>query len=311
MIPVLLGLGGLALLLGGAELLVRSGTRLAARWGLSPTVIGLTVVSIGTSLPELAIGIGAARADSPELAVGNIVGTNVVNLLLVLGIGALLRPVVLDRGAARVDLPAMVGAALLLVVLGLDGRLGLLDGLLLLLAAVVYLLLVLRRGGLADEADAGTPGTLLRDGPLLVLSLVLVVVGAELLVDGAVEVARDLGVGEAVIGLTVIAVGTSAPELVTMVVSTLRGAPGIAVGNVVGSSVLNIGLVLGVTVLAAPGAVVDVPTEVLGGDLILLVVATVGTALAARTGSRVTRTEGAVLVLGYAAYLAWLLVTRF
>jgi cation:H+ antiporter len=308
---VLLGLGGLVVLLAGAELLVRSGTRLAARWGLSPTVIGLTVVSIGTSLPELAIGIGAARADSAGLAVGNIVGTNVVNLLLVLGIGALLRPVVLDRGAARVDLPAMVGAALLLVVLGVDGRLDLLDGLLLLLAAVVYLVLVLRRGGVADEADAGTPGTVLRDGPLLLLSLVLVVVGAELLVDGAAEVARDLGVSEAVIGLTVIAVGTSAPELVTMVVSTVRGAPGIAVGNVVGSSVLNIALVLGVTVLAAPGAAVDVPTEVLGGDLILLVVATLATALAARTGSRVTRTEGAVLVLGYAAYLGWLVITRF
>ncbi len=311
MAAVLLGLGGLVVLLAGAELLVRSGTRLAARWGLSPTVIGLTVVSIGTSLPELAIGIGAARADSAGLAVGNIVGTNVVNLLLVLGIGALLRPVVLDRGAARVDLPAMVGATLLLVVLGVDGRLDLLDGLLLLLAAVVYLVLVLRRGGVADEADAGTPGTVLRDGPLLLLSLVLVVVGAELLVDGAAEVARDLGVSEAVIGLTVIAVGTSAPELVTMVVSTVRGAPGIAVGNVVGSSVLNIALVLGVTVLATPGAAVDVPTEVLGGDLILLVVATLATALAARTGSRVTRTEGAVLVLGYAAYLGWLVITRF
>ncbi|MCD2190877.1 calcium/sodium antiporter [Actinomycetospora soli] len=313
MTAVVLALGGLVLLLGGAELLVRSGTTLAGRLGLSPTVIGLTVVSVGTSLPELAIGIGAARSGNGDLAAGNIVGTNLVNLMLVLGIGALLHPVAVDRGTRRVDLPAMVAVTLLLVLLTLGGALDLLGGLVLLGAAAVYLVLVLRRGGEGGEEDAGSapPGSTPVQALLLVVSLALVVVGADLLVDGAVEIAQGLGVSDAVIGLTVVAVGTSAPELVTMVVSTLRGATGLAVGNIVGSSVLNIALILGVTVLAAPGTTIGFPAEVVGGDLVLLAVATVATALAARSGSRVSRLEGAALVVGYLAYLTWLLVTRF
>ncbi|MET0190852.1 MAG: calcium/sodium antiporter [Pseudonocardia sediminis] len=315
---VLLGVGGLVLLLVGAELLVRSGSRLATRLGLSPMVIGLTVVSIGTSLPELAIGIDAARSGSPGLATGNIVGTNLVNLLFVLGLGALLRPVLFDRRTLRVDLPVMVVVTLLFFVLARDGNLGPFDGALLLLVAVAYTVLIFRtnrREDMAAEAGVDEEG----DGPrggaavqllVLVASVALVVVGAELLVDGAVQGARAFGVDEAVIGLTVVAIGTSAPELVTMLVAIARGRTGLAVGNIVGSSVYNIALVLGVTVLAAPGASVAVPGDVVDADLVLLAVATLGAGLAMRTGAKLTRVEGGALVLVYVAYLAWLVVTR-
>ncbi|MEJ8281385.1 calcium/sodium antiporter [Pseudonocardia spirodelae] len=314
MAAILFGVGGLVLLLVGAELLVRSGSRLATRLGLSPVVIGLTVVSVGTSLPELAIGIDAARSGSPGIATGNIVGTNLANLLLVLGLGALLRPVPFDRRTLRVDLPAVVAAALLLFVLSRDGTIGPAGGAVLLVAALGYVVLVLRtapREEVTAEADAGAGrgGTVVQ---LLVLagSMGLVVLGAEWLVDGAVQGAQLLGVDDAVIGLTVVALGTSAPELVTMLVAVARRESGIAVGNLVGSSVLNIALVLGATVLAAPGATIAVPPDVVDSDLVLLVVATLGTALAMRTGARLSRAEGAVMVAAYVAYLVWLVLTR-
>lgn len=314
MAVVFLGLGGLALLLGGAELLVRSGSQLAARIGLSPMVIGLTVVSIGTSLPELAIGIDAAWSGSAGLATGNIVGTNLVNLLFVLGLGALLRPVLFDRRTLRFDLPVMVAATLLFHVLARDGELGPLDGAVLVAAAAGYTVLIFRTSRREDVA--AEPGTdQARGGPLvqllvLVAAIVLIVIGAQLLVDGAVQGARAFGVDEAVIGLTVVAIGTSAPELVTMLVAVARGQTGLAVGNLVGSSVYNIALVLGITVLTAPGSAITVPPAVLDADLVLLTVVTVGAALAMRSGARLTRAEGGVFVLAYLIYLGWLVVTR-
>lgn len=311
---ILLGLGGLALLLVGAELLVRAGSRLATRLGLSPMIIGLTVVSVGTSLPELAIGIDAARSGSAGLATGNIVGTNLVNLLFVLGLGALLRPVLFSSRTLRFDLPVMVAATLLFFVLARDGTLGPADGALLLTAAMAYTVLIFRtsrREDVTAEADTGGAG----GGPVvqllvLVASIGLIVVGAELLVDGAVQGARAFEVDEAVIGLTVVAIGTSAPELVTMLVAIVRGETGLAVGNLVGSSVYNIALVLGITVLAAPGASIDVPPDVVDADLVLLAVATVGTAIAMRTGAKLTRFEGGALVVVYLVYLVWLILTR-
>lgn len=311
---ILLGLGGLALLLSGAELLVRAGSRLASRLGLSPMIIGLTVVSVGTSLPELAIGIDAARSGSAGLATGNIVGTNLVNLLFVLGLGALLRPVLFGNRTLRFDLPAMVVATLLFFVLARDGSLGPVDGALLVAGAVAYTVLIFRTSRREDvAAEAGTGGA--GGGPVLQLlvlaaSIALVVVGAELLVDGAAQGARAFGVDEAVIGLTVVAIGTSAPELVTMLVAIVRGETGLAIGNLVGSSVYNIALVLGVTVLAAPGASIDVPPDVVDADLVLLAVATVGTAIAMRTGAKLTRFEGGTLVAVYLAYLTWLILSR-
>jgi len=317
---ILLG-GGLLALVAGAELLVRTATRLATTLGISPIVVGLTVVSIGTSMPELAIGIDAARQGSSGLAVGNIVGTNLVNILLILGLSALIVPILLERRTLRFDLPAMTLAAVVLYVLAFDGALGVWDGVLLCAGAVAYTWGVIRAGrGDAIAEDEGLPDrepgvdgspsrSWARDAVGLLAGIGIIVVGAELLVDGAVDAASSLGVSDAVIGLTVIAVGTSAPELVTTIVSTLRGDRDIALGNLLGSSVYNIAFVLGVTVLAAPGDV-EVPAEVLEADLLLLVAVAVATVPAFLSGRRISRVEGGAFVVAYLAYLVWLLATR-
>jgi cation:H+ antiporter len=243
-LTVVLLVGGLIALLVGAEVLVRGGTGLAGRLGIPPMVIGLTVVSIGTSLPELAVGIDAARGGSPALAVGNIVGANLVNLLFILGLAALLLPVAFERRSLRFDLPAMVVAALVLYLLARDGSLGPADGILLMLGGVVYTVGVLHTGrrdpapvgaGHARGAPEGR-SSVLRLLLVFVIGVVAVLVGAQLLVDGAVDVAHALGVSEAVIGLTIVAIGTTAPELVTTLVSTIRGERDMAIGNLLGSS---------------------------------------------------------------------------
>ncbi|PZF83814.1 calcium/sodium antiporter [Jiangella anatolica] len=306
---------GLAGLLGGAELLVRGGTGLALRLGIAPIVVGVTVVAIGTSLPELAVGIDAARQGSAGLAVGNIVGTNLVNLLLILGLSALLSPIALDSRTVRLDLPLMAAAAVLLLVLALDGAFGTLDGLLFVVFAVGYTVAVLRvsrREPVAVRAGydaAYRPGRSWRDVASLVVGIAIIVVGATMLVDGSVDVARSLGVSDAVIGLTIIAIGTSAPELVTTVVSTVRGNRDIALGNLLGSSVYNIAAILGVTILVAPGDV-EVPDEVLGGDLLLMVAVALACVPVFLTGRRISRLEGGLFVAAYGGYLGSLLVTQ-
>ncbi|MFD4402394.1 calcium/sodium antiporter [Nocardia sp. NPDC058499] len=326
--PVLALLLGLAALVVGAELVVREGSAIAARFGISPLVVGMTIVSLGTSLPELAVGLNAARQGNAGLAVGNIVGTNVVNILLILGLSALIRPITFENRTLRIDLPAMIGAAVLLFVLARDGDLNTRDGVWLCLYGAAYLLLMtaLARSdaqrtdsttGNSRAADgtgtsAGPPArerSVVREALLLVVGLAVVVAGSEFLVDGAVTVARDLGVTDAVIGLTIVAVGTSAPELVTTLVSTVRGNRDIALGNLLGSSVFNIALILGPTVLVAPGSV-PVPDDVLALDLILMVAAALVCLPVFLTGRRLNRWEGAGFVATYLAYMAWLLMTR-
>jgi len=317
---------GLAALLVGAEVLVRGGTGLATRLGIRPMVVGLTVVSLGTSVPELAVGIDAAVRGSPGLAVGNIVGTNLVNVLFILGLSALLLPVVFHRRTLRFDLPAMTAAALALYVLSLDGSLGRADGVLLLAGGVAYTWALLRvsgrdaatqrsadsTAGSAERDAAGHPRSgagLVRNTVELVAGILVIVLGAELLVSGAVAGAQALGVSEAVIGLTVVAIGTSAPELVTTLVSTFRGERDIALGNLLGSSIYNIVFVLGLTVLVAPAGV-PVPDEVLGADLVLMVAVAVAAVPVFVSGARITRAEGALFVATYVAYLTWLLLAR-
>ena len=320
MSSVLLIVGGLAALTVGAELLVRGGTGLATWLGISPMVIGLTVVSIGTSVPELAIGIDAAVGGSTGLAVGNIVGTNLVNILFILGLSALLVPVAFQRRTLKFDLPAMTAAAVVLYLLALDGTLRLADGLLLIAGGAAYtwvLLRISRRdtvGITADKADAGAGRMQDSHRPLpdivaLLVGTLVIVLGAELLVNGAVSSAESLGVSEAVIGLTVVAIGTSAPELVTTLLSTVRGDRDIAIGNLLGSSIYNIAVVLGLTVLVAPHGV-PVPDEVLSADLVLLVVVALASVPVFVSGARISRAEGALFVATYIGYLAWLLLTR-
>jgi cation:H+ antiporter len=272
MANALLIVAGLDGLLAGADLLVRGGAALASQFGVRPIVIGLTVVALGTSLPELAIGIDAVRQGSPGLAVGNIIGANLVNILFVLGLSARIRPIAFERRTLRFDLPAMTTASLALWLLARDGSLDRVDGTILCVGGVAYaagIIWTSRQESAPARADyaSGSERTTVRGrgGPLvrvftLLAGIGLVLVGAQLLVDGSIEIARSLDVSEAIIGLTVISIGTCTPELVTTLTSTVRGDRDIAVGNLLGSSVYNIALILGITVLTATAAL-QIPTR--------------------------------------------------
>jgi cation:H+ antiporter len=315
----LLIVAGLVGLLAGADLLVRGGAALAAHLGVRPIVVGLTVVALGTSLPELAVGIDAVRQGSPGLAVGNIVGTNLVNVLFILGLSALIRPIPFERRTLRFDLPAMTAACIALWLLALDGSLGKLDGAVLCAGGVAYtagIIWTSRRESpqVHAEYDMRSQGSAAHGGRALALraltmaaGLAFILIGAELLVDGSTDVARSLAVSEAVIGLTVIAIGTSAPELVTTLTSTFRGERDIAVGNLLGSTVYNVALILGITVLVAPSDL-EVPREVVGADVLLLAVVAAITVPVLLTGHRVSRLEGGGFVAAYVAYLVWLVL---
>jgi cation:H+ antiporter len=319
MTDALLIVGGLLALVVGAEVLVRSGTELAAWLGVRPMMIGLTVVSLGTSVPELAIGIDAAVSGSPGLAVGNIVGANLVNFLLILGLSAAMVPIALDRATLRFDLPAMTLAALLFYVLAIDAALTRADGLILLVGAAAFtggLVRVSRREtanrsdiSASDVAPATERPRPWRQVLFLLVAIAIVIIGAELLVNGAVSSARSLGVSDAVIGLTIVAIGTTAPELVTTVMSTLRGNRDLAIGNLIGSSVYNICAILGLIVLVAPTGVL-VPDEVLAADLALLVVSAAAAIPVFLSGKRISRIEGGLFVTSYIGYMTWLLLTR-
>lgn len=313
---------GLLALVGGAELVVRGGSRVAARLGISPIVIGVTVVAFGTSAPELAIGIDAALRGSGSLTVGNIAGTNTLNLLFILGLVALLRPLELRSQTVRLDLPMIVGAALLLWLLAADGRITRIDGGVLILFGVVYTLLVVRLARRASAARAEVVGEhglterqsgplwhLLRDAAWLAIGIAVIVVGANWLVEGATGIARSLGTSEAFIGLTVVAIGTSAPELVTAIVATLRKEREIAVGNLLGSSVYNVLFILGVTALLPTGGIA-VETSLVVIDIPVMVAAAIACVPVFISGHRIRRLEGAAFVVAYLAYLTYLLIAR-
>ena len=315
-------LSGLTALIVGAEVMVKGGSRLAARLGISPIVVGLTVVSIGTSMPELAVGVVAAGQGSGALAVGNIAGTNVVNLLLILGLSAVIAPLVLQLRTIRFELPMMAAAALLLWALAADGVMSRVDGAILLTGAVAYtaaVILSARRESrevfdeFSDEyghvATVAVRNQTLRELMMLVGGVALVVAGADWLVDGAVGMAREFGVSDALIGLTVVAIGTSAPELATTVVSTLRGDRDIAIGNLLGSSIYNIALILGVTCLV-PAHGLLLPSSLVRIDIPIMVIVALACIPIFITGRRVSRGEGIAMVTAYGAYLVFLLATQ-
>jgi cation:H+ antiporter len=313
---------GLAALITGAELLVRGGSRLAARLGIAPIVVGVTVVSLGTSTPELAIGVQSALQDDGTLALGNIAGTNTVNLLLILGLSALIRPLAMKTETLRFDLPVMSAAALLLLVMAWDGVLSRTEGVIMILGAALYAGWIVvwtcrESQAVKDEYEheLGVPSpqrtrrAVAVNVTLLVAGIVVIVVGADLLVDGAVQIAQTFGVSDAVIGLTIVAVGTSAPELVTTMVSTVKDDRDIAIGNILGSSVYNILLILGVTAVVAPrGAIVE--PDLARIDIPVMVAATIVCIPVFITGRRVSRLEGGAFVASYLVYLMSLVLTR-
>lgn len=329
--PSLVFLGGLVVIVAGAEMLLRGAARLAALAGVRPLVIGLTIVSVGTSAPELAVGIAAGAAGRSTLAVGNIAGTNIFNILFILGLSALMRPLPLHQMSIRLDVPVMIASALLLIAMSWDGVLGLLDGVVLVAGGVGYtvaLIVVSRRESAAvreefaeefGKAAALRPpgGPLPRSGAalwawnitLLVVGIALTVVGAELMVSGAASLARKLGVSDALIGLTIVAIGTSAPELATTVLATLRNDRDVAIGNLIGSSTYNILVILGLTCVIPTGTVLVSP-DVLRIDLPLAALVAIACLPVFRTGSLVSRSEGALFVAAYLAYLGVLIFAR-
>lgn len=309
---------GLPILLVGAELLVRGASRLARAAGISPVVVGLTVVAFGTSAPELAVNVTAVWAGNPDVAVGNVVGSNIANILLILAIAAIVAPLAVAARIVRADVPLMIGTAALLWLYASDGELTRLEGLILLGGLILYLLLLWwesRREPAAIEAefDAGlaqprrTPAGIVRDVAFVLGGLVALVVGGRAIVDGAVGIATGLGLPEVVIGLTVVAIGTSLPELATAVIAGLRGEPDLAVGNVVGSCIFNVLAVVGLTATVAPEGI-PVPPSVLSFDLPVMVAVTVIALPIVLTGFVVRRWEGALLLAYYVAYLAYVVL---
>ena len=318
--------GGLILLMLGGELLVRGAVQVATRFGVSPLVIGLTLVGFGTSTPELVTSVQAALSGSPGIAYGNIVGSNIANILLILGIAAIITPIAVSSTALKRDSSIMVLVTVVFAIVATLVPMGLLAGLVFVAALAVYIFAAfwqergLAAGALDDghgaafdkslalqEADPALKGTsdIGRSAFLSILiaiaGLALVVLGGNLLVSGAVGLARSFSISETIIGLTIVAIGTSMPELVTSVMAALRKQTEVAFGNVVGSNIYNILGIGGFTALIAP---TNVPSEIVRFDNLIMIGASLVLVAFAFTGRRISRREGAVLVAGYAAYVA-------
>ena len=295
--------GGLVLLLLGAEAFVRGAAALALRLGLSPLAVGLTVVAFGTSAPELVVSLNAALTGHGGLAVGNVVGSNIANLGLILGACVLLRAAAVERGLLRIHVPVMLAVSALLAALLIDGHLSRFDGAMLSLGMAAYLYTTLRPAdgddALPAEVDESSGAPAWKTGLMTVLGLTALVGGGHLLIGGAVGLAETLGVPEAIIGLTVVAIGTSLPELATSLVAAVRGHSDMAVGNVVGSNIFNVLGVLGISALVMPLSMGAVEPR----DIAVMLAAAVLAAGLMWTGYRLARWEGAVLLGGYAAYL--------
>jgi cation:H+ antiporter len=308
---------GLVVLVAGGELLVRGAAALAFMLRISPVVIGLTVVAFGTSAPELAVTVQAAYVGSPDLALGNVVGSNIANVLLILGLSALAAPLAVSSRLIRVDVPLVLVASLSVYLIGRDGAIDRLDGDLLFAALLVYVVWSVREGraegpqaqlpGL-EQAPTKPPTGMLKPIALVVLGLVLLAFGADALVTGAVGIAKVLGVSDLVVGLTVVAVGTSLPELAASVIASLRGQRDIAVGNVVGSNLFNLLGVLGLGSLAAPIGIPVAPGA-LSFDIPVMILTALACLPIFFTWGVIRRWEGALFVGYYMAYVAYLVLT--
>jgi len=309
-------IAGLVLLIGGGELLVRGASQLAARLGISPLVIGLTVVAYGTSAPELAVSVQAGLAGSADIALGNVVGSNIFNVLFILGLSALITPLAVAQQLVRLDVPLMVGASVLLLVFALDGRIGPVDGALLLAGLFAYTVFVVRasrRESQAIESEYGKEYGQRRSGRLpvqigmILAGLALLILGARWLVGAAVTIAQAAGVSETVIALTIIAAGTSLPEVVTSIVAALRGERDIAVGNVIGSNIANILGIAGLTAVITPGGL-SVAPALLRFDLPVMLAVAAACLPVFVAGHRIARWEGALFFGYYLAYTLYLVL---
>jgi cation:H+ antiporter len=322
---ILTFLVGLAVLSLGAELFVRGASRLASLLGVSPLIIGLTVVAFGTSAPEVAVVVRAGFQGQGDMGIGNVVGSNIANFLLILGIAALITPLAVSYRLIRMEVPLLLGVSVLVILLGYDGRLNTLEGFLLLGGAVVYTAFVIlncrkeilnnSKNNQKDEmVDETTPPTSrkswlknrwLINGIYLSVGLVGLVQGASWLVSGASDIARSLGISELLIGLTMVAVGTSLPELATVVSAGIRGERDMVIGNIVGSNLFNLMFVLGVAVIVLPQGL-PVPGSTLAFDLPVMLAVTAAGLPIFLTGLQISRWEGLLFLSYYGAYILYL-----
>lgn len=321
-LTLLLFIVGLGLLIAGAELLVRGSSRLAAAVGIPPLIIGLTIVAFGTSSPELAVSVGTAVQGNTDIAIGNVVGSNILNVLFILGISALIAPLIVSRQLIRLDVPIMIAVSAVGWLLAMDGSISFLEGAALFGGIVAYttFLIVQARREKASATDEYSREYAAKEPPslrsvavnigLAVAGLVLLVIGSRWMVDGAIALARTLGVDEVVIGLTIVAAGTSLPEVATSILASIRGERDIAVGNVVGSNIFNILAVLGASAMVAPGGLSVAPSINAFDAPVMLAVAFACLPIFL-TGKAIARWEGLVFLVYYVAYTAYLILNAY
>lgn len=315
---ILLFILGLICLIVGAEALVRGASRLAALFGISPLIIGLTVMAFGTSCPELAVSIKAALSNQSSIAVGNIVGSNICNILLILGFSALVVPLTVAQQLVRIEVPLMIFLAVLTLLFSLDTNFSRVEGLILVACLIAYIGFMIRQSRsespeIQDEyakelrrADRRPVGKV-KCVVLILVGFGLLVLGSRWLVDSAVTFAHYLGVSELIVGLTIVAAGTSLPEVVTSVIAAVRGERDIAVGNAVGSNLFNLMCVLGVACLVAPDGMPVAPA-VIRFDIPVMIAVSFACLPIFFTGHGISRSEGAMLLGYYAAYMLYLIL---
>jgi cation:H+ antiporter len=309
---------GLGILVLGAELLVRGASGLAGMFRISPLIIGLTIVAFGTSSPELAISIKAVMSDHPDLVTGNCIGSTLFNILFILGICGLIAPLVVVQQLIWIDVPIMIGAHILLYILSIDGMISRLDACILFLGIVIYTWFTIKQGKKATqeveneykeafETNGGGPNKkkILKEIMFIIAGLVLCVYGADLMTNNAIMLAKSLGVSELVIALTVVAAGTSMPEVATSIVATIRGQRDIAIGNVIGSNIYNILGIIGLSGIIAPEGI-RVASGVINFDLPVAIATCVACLPIFFIGHRIARWEGGLFFGYYIAYTVYL-----
>jgi cation:H+ antiporter len=311
---------GLALLVVGAEVLVKGASKIAAAIGITPLVIGLTVVAFGTSSPELAVSVVSSLEGKSDIALGNVLGSNIFNVLFILGLSALITPLVVAQQLIRLDVPIMIGASLLTLLFAWDGNIATWEGAILMAIGIAYIVFVIRlsrkeknKAVLEEykeeygEQTAPAKGKLWLSILFVVAGLLLLVLGSRWLVESAVVIAKSLGVSDLVVGLTIIAAGTSLPEVATSIIASMRGEKDIAVGNVVGSNIFNIFFILSTAAVVSKGGV-PVAESALKFDLPVMVAVAVACLPIFLTGRRIDRWEGAVFLGYYIAYTIYLIL---
>ena len=304
LLDVVLIVVGVALVLFGADRLTEGASALARRMNVPEIIIGLTIVAAGTSAPELFVSLVSALKGTPDLAVGNVVGSNTMNAMLIVGCAAMVAPMTISRSTVKKDIPFSVGASVLLILLAVDSFLGRVDGIILLLGFAVFMAYTLMQAktGSTDEVQA-EKSPVWKNIVYLLGGLLGLVLGSNLFVDSASSVAYALDISEGVVGLTVVAGGTSLPELATSVVAARKGQSAIAIGNVIGSNVFNILLILGLTATISPMEIEGITTI----DMAVMLISVALVWMFSFTRYTVERWEGAVLVGGYLVYLCWLI----